>query len=118
VRHLVEPFGRAEMGRSQRRQARQIPLGICLARRLAIIPIAARLNDSYLRDRTLDGQELFICHCGSAFLPKTTVGALCTELGGQPWQLGTLLLAALGDGHKADGMLSAGALIALFLLNS
>jgi hypothetical protein len=36
---LVEPEGRAEMGRSQRRQAGQIPRGICPARRLAIIPL-------------------------------------------------------------------------------
>jgi putative nucleotidyltransferase with HDIG domain len=42
ARHLVEPEGRADMGRSQRRQAGQIPLGICPARRLAIVPISAR----------------------------------------------------------------------------
>src|SRR5690242_12332121 len=41
------------MGRSPRCQAGQIPLGICPARRLAIIPIAARPNGSYPRDRTL-----------------------------------------------------------------
>ena len=39
------------MGRSQRRQARQIPPGICLARRLAIIPIATRRNGICVRDR-------------------------------------------------------------------
>jgi len=47
------PKGGPKWGARSVAKPGRYPPGICPARRLAIIPIATRRNDSYLRDRTL-----------------------------------------------------------------
>lgn len=69
-----------------------------------------------MRSRTLGDNKLFVCDCGSAYLPQPAVAALCIELGGQPWQLGALLRALVGpNSSKTDLAITASALLLLFL---